>query len=209
MRVNFFGEGAILIDVGDGDFSAGDDGDPDCGNEDCCGSASQRDASQDLAGWHPQQSIFFQFGFDRVQSGGDNQGDPGDGGHRVDPNGAAPAAEPGFAGEVGIGCQRVPTLDAEAGVPSAGPHVERHEEHGDCEDLGRSPADDIGLCQSDSEQYSQRQGDGFDSCDEPGGVEEQPPDAVVDLAKCRGHGAREKEQQKPGFRWEPAFWHSC
>ena len=123
LRVDFFGERAVLIDVGDGDFGAGDDGDPDRGDDDRCGSAAQRDAPHDLVGRHSQQGVFFELGFDRAQAGGDDQGDPGDGGHGVNPDGAAPAAEPGFVGEVGIGGQACASLGCRSRRPKRRPSM--------------------------------------------------------------------------------------
>ena len=61
--------------------------------------------------------------------------------------------------QMGICGQGEPALDPEAGVPSAGEHVEGHEEHRDREELRAASARHIGFDQGNGQQHAERQGD--------------------------------------------------
>ena len=145
MCVDFFGECADLEKIGDGDFGCGHDRDPDAGQDDCGRGAANGDVPHYLLRRGTRGGVFFDLGFDGAKAGADNQHHPGDGGQGVYPNSGAPSGEPRFVGEVRVGRECVPALDAEAGVPCAGHQIKRNEQHSDEKQSGDAAAGDVGL----------------------------------------------------------------
>ena len=144
-------------------------GGPERGDSDGRQRAAKRDVPEDLPRRGVQQGRFFEFPFDVGQSEADDQHDPRQGRHGMDPNGPGPTFQQRRA-ETG---QRVPALQPEAGLPRRRLEIQRHEEHQPQQRQPQPPAQQIGANQQPRQQRPQRHAHRADGPGEPEGVQEQ------------------------------------
>ena len=128
--------------------------------------------------------IFLELGFHGRKPAANEQHNPRHGCQSVDPDGGPPAGEPRLVGEVRIVGERVPALDAEAGVPRPGDQKQGHEQHGRQQHGGKPSPRHVGFEDGHGGERTERQGHQTRPADQPRRIEPQPANSRVDEPQC-------------------------